>query len=333
MQKKANFKNKYTGVIFRRIALISLSLLCAFTIGCGKTSGSVENGEEALEPIYLYYVTADDSAIVPVPFEKPVIDANGLDDQEYYEKVVYSWLSTLSGVPENRDYKSPIDNGMGVKSITYVSGQLTLDFEAVYLETESLAEVLRRAAIVKTLIQIDGVNGIHFTVEGNPITDSKQLPIGVMTADTFVSNPGAEINSYETTAIQVYFADEEGEHLIPRTENVGYISNISMERLVVDRVIAGPLNDKTYPTVANTIKVLNVTTKDGICYVNFDNAFLTKTQKVSDEVVIYSFVNSLTELPNVNKVQFMIDSESEISFGDHFYFSEPFERNLELVIN
>ena len=96
-------------------------------------------------------------------------------------------------------------------------------------------------------------------------------------------------------------------------------------------MIAGPLTDKAYPTVSPTLKVLNVTTKDGVCYVNLDNSFLTKTLKVSDEAVIYSFVNSLTELPNVNKVQFMIDSETEVSFGDHMYLSEPFERNLELI--
>ena len=50
-----------------------------------------------------------------------------------------------------------------------------------------------------------------------------------------------------------------------------------------------------------------------------------------DEVVLYAFVNSLTELPNINKVQFMIDSETEISFGEHSYLNEPFERNLEIV--
>lgn len=317
--------NKRYVLIMLMIAFAMISLA-----GCGRSN------DEDVEPdqqIFLYYVTTDDSGIVQVPFEKPVIEQKGLDDKAYYEKVVSSWITALSGVPENRDYKSPIDNGMGVRSITYLSGQLSLDFDSVYLNTESLAEVLRRAAIVKTLIQIDGIEGITFTVAGNPLVDSKQMPIGVMTADTFVSNPGAEINSYETTTVKVYFADEEGEMLIGRTENVGYISNISMERLVVDRVIAGPLNDKTYPTVANTIKVLNVTTKDGICYVNFDDSFLTKTQKVSDEVVIYSFVNSLTELPNVNKVQFMIDSESEISFGDHIYLSDPFERNLDIISN
>lgn len=306
------------------VLILSMAVMC---VGCG----NADNAEEEAKA-FLYYVTADDSAIVQVPFDKPDIEYDGSDDQTYYEKVVNSWINTLSGTPESIDYKSPIDGTMKVKGITYLSGQLTIDFDQEYLKTESLAEVLRRAAIVQTLIQIDGVEGIAFTIEGNPLTDSKQSPIGVMTADTFVRNPGAEINSYETTTIQVYFADAEGEHLVARTENVGYISNISMERLVVDRVIAGPLNDKSFPTVADTVKVLNVTTKDGICYVNLDDSFLTKTQKVSDEVVIYSIVNSLTELPNVSKVQFMIDSESEISFGEHIYLSEPFERNLEIMI-
>ena len=74
-----------------------------------------------------------------------------------------------------------------------------------------------------------------------------------------------------------------------------------------------------------------VMTKYGVCYVNLSKAFLQKQGNLRDEVVLYSFVNSLTELPNVNKVQFMIDSETEISFGEHSYLNAPFERDLALV--
>ena len=303
-------------------------LVSALFSACG---GPEQAEEKPANEIYLYYVTVDDTAVVPVPYTAPQLDEEGLDEQQYYEKLIAKWIDALSGVPVDVRYKSPIDNGMGVQHITYLSGQATIDFNSAYLSASTQTEVLRRAAIVKTLMQIDGLEGVTFSVEGIPLTESKQVAIGIMNADTFVSNPGAEINSYETTKILVYFADEEGTRLIGRTENVGYISNISMERLVVDRVIAGPLTDKAYPTVSPTLKVLNVTTKDGVCYVNLDNSFLTKTLKVSDEAVIYSFVNSLTELPNVNKVQFMIDSETEVSFGDHMYLSEPFERNLELI--
>ncbi|HOO28829.1 MAG TPA: GerMN domain-containing protein, partial [Lachnospiraceae bacterium] len=119
--------------------------------------------------------------------------------------------------------------------------------------------------------------------------------------------------------------------LVKANRTVVYNSNISMEKLVTEHIISGPLSENVYPTVSPEIKIISVTVKDGTCYVNLDQSFLTKSQKVSDEVVIYSFVNSLTELPNVNKVQFMIDGESEITFGDHIYLSDPFERNLEIV--
>lgn len=315
----------------RIIAMTQVAILTAFALIFGGCAERASQETLDSDEIYLYYVSEDSSSIAPFAYRAPQVDEDGLEESVYYQKLILKWIDALSGVPEDIHYKSPIENGTGVQTVTYLAGQATLDFNSAYLSTAPQTEILNRAAIVKTLMQIEGVEGIVFTVEGMPLTDSKQVPVGVMTADTFVSNPGAEINSYETTKVLVYFADEEGNMLIGRTENVGYISNISMERLVVDRVIAGPLNDKAYPTVSPTLKVLNVTTKDGICYVNLDNSFLTKTLKVSDEAVIYSFVNSLTELPNVSKVQFMIDSETEVTFGDHIYLSEPFERNLEII--
>lgn len=321
-----NIKTKQNRMLRICLLLIMVGLL-VMLMGCGQR----KNGRLSDSETYLYYVSADESSVQAVPYDLPKLFDSSLPEDQYYEKIVRMYIDALSGVPRDVDLKSPIDSGLDVVECTYMSGQLTLDFNKVYSKKDSFAEVLRRAAIVQTLLQIDGVEGIAFTVEGLPITDSKLVPIGVMTADSFVSNPGAEINSYETTTLELYFADESGTMLAEAKQNVGYISNISMERLVVDRIIAGPLNDKTNPVVSPTLKVINVTTKDGICYINFDSPFLTKTQKVTDEVIIYSFVNSLTELPNVSKVQFMIDSETEVTFGDHIYLSDPFERNLEIV--
>ena len=104
-----------------------------------------------------------------------------------------------------------------------------------------------------------------------------------------------------------------------------------MEKLVCEQLIAGPLVYGACAVTDPGVGLLSVSTKDGICYVNLNKDFLTKYGKLTDEVILYSFVNSLTELSNVNKVQFMIDSETEISFGDHSYLNEAFERNLEIV--
>lgn len=67
-------------------------------------------------------------------------------------------------------------------------------------------------------------------------------------------------------------------------------------------------------------------TKDGICYVNLDESFLTVVNNVSTDVAVYSIVNSLVELSNINKVQILINGEVPESFQ-----TTTFERNLDIV--
>jgi len=73
-------------------------------------------------------------------------------------------------------------------------------------------------------------------------------------------------------------------------------------------------------------KIINILTKDGICYVNLDSSFLTVVNNVSTEVAVYSIVNSLVELDNINKVQILVNGEVPSTFSN-----STFERNLDYV--
>ena len=106
-----------------------------------------------------------------------------------------------------------------------------------------------------------------------------------------------------------------------------------LEKLVVERLIAGPdaENEELYPVINPATKVLGVTVKDGTCYVNLDNGFLTQTYNVSAEVQIYSIVNSLVELSNINKVQIAVNGNTDMIFREKISLSNVFDRNLDLV--
>ncbi|MFR6330274.1 MAG: GerMN domain-containing protein, partial [Eisenbergiella sp.] len=73
------------------------------------------------------------------------------------------------------------------------------------------------------------------------------------------------------------------------------------------------------------------TVKDGICYVNVDENFMTQIYNVTADVVIYSIVNSLVELSNVNKVQIAVNGKTDIVFRETFNLVNLYERNLELI--
>ena len=109
------------------------------------------------------------------------------------------------------------------------------------------------------------------------------------------------------------------------------MSNVSMEKLVVEQLLSGPANEESFPTINPATKLLGVTLKDGICYLNFDSSILTPVNNVTSDVVIYSIVNSLAELNGVNKIQISIDGKKDIKFRDKYDLSTLFEMNQELI--
>lgn len=56
-------------------------------------------------------------------------------------------------------------------------------------------------------------------------------------------------------------------------------------------------------------------------------SFLTDALSIDGNLIVYSIVNSLTELPDVQRVQIMVDGDSNIVFRD-ISLSSPLERNL-----
>ena len=218
--------------------------------------------------------------------------------------------------------------GFQVLDVSWEDNKVQLNVDAAYLNMPMTTEVLVRAAIVRTLTQLDGINYVGITVEGNQLFDSTGSPVNWMNADQFIDNDGNEINTYDQVRVKLYFANEAGTNLIAAYREKYYSTNIPLERFVVDELLAGPSGkvEGLYPTINPATKVVSIMTKDGICYVNLDENFLTVVNNVSTDVAVYSIVNSLAELSNINKVQILINGEVPESFP-----TTTFERNLDIV--
>lgn len=237
-------------------------------------------------------------------------------------------IQCLSTNPEKLEYKAPLLMGFQLLDVDWDGEKVLLNVDASYLELPVATEVLTRAAIVRTLTQLDKVNYVGITVEGNQLSDSLGNAVGWMSADRFIDNDGDEINIYDQVKVKLYFASEDGTNLIAAYREKYYSTNIPLERFVVDELIAGPSGhvEELFPTINPATKVISVMTKDGICYVNLDESFLTVVNNVSTDISIYSIVNSLVELSSINKVQILVNGEAPAG-----YPSNTFERNLDIV--
>ena len=290
----------------------------------GMTGCAREEKEDS--GLLLYYLNEDLSSLNTLSYlmEDGKSKAD-LSPQEMADDMLEQ-LATPSG-----DVRSiALIQNFTVTGTTLQNGTLTVFLSSDYEELETVREILTRAALVNTLCQIDGVDSVSFLCGDHPLTNEDGSVVTAMNSDMFIFNSGKEIMNYEKVRLHLYFANEDGDQLVDTYRNVVYNSNISMERLVVEQVLKGPNSDVVFPTLNPAAKVLSVTTRDGVCYVNLDQAFLTEPYGVTSQVAIYSLVNSLTELSSVSAVQITIEGKTGKAFMDSS-LSSAFERNLSAV--
>lgn len=290
-----------------------LLMLLAVLTGCG--TREPETGKK----ISVYYVnTAETKVEVHDQY------LNTKTPEEQLEET----MTFLSTTPEKLEYKAPFDMGFQVLDYEVEDGKLVINVDKAYSELSVTTEVLVRAAVIRTLTQLSNVKYVTITVEGSQLYDNAGELVGWMNAEQFINNDGNEINTYELVKVKLYFANADGDKLIAAYREKHYSTNTPLERFVVEELIAGPSGqiEGLYPVINPETKIINILTKDGICYVNLDSSFLTVVNNVSTEVAVYSIVNSLVELDNINKVQILVNGEVPSTFSD-----STFERNLDYV--
>ena len=230
--------------------------------------------------------------------------------------------SILPAVPSNlKFYSVNCDN----------SPFLVLDVSGEYEKQENADEILCRAALVMTLTQIEGVDYVEILMDGQPITDSNKRTIGKMSGNQFMTELNGDIFSRQKNTVLLYFINPDGKSLKEVERTVLNDASLSMEKMVMTLLMAGPMDKSELAPIPKGVSLQDITIKTGTCYVNFDSTFLKNTQDFDPNLIIYSIVNTLSELPDVNKVQISVNGSSDVKFKEMISLSEPFVKDMSYV--
>ncbi|MEE1315087.1 MAG: GerMN domain-containing protein [Faecalimonas sp.] len=258
------------------------------------------------------------------------LEGNVLLQEEYLlqedggEKAVEELLQALAKPQDASVMQSAIPKEVKLLEYELDRSRLHLTFEESYLELPKSQEVLLRAAVVQTLVQIPEIGYVSFYVEDQPLLDSSGIPIGQMNAGDFVQNTGSSLKSYQTTDLRLYFANKDGTNLSEELQSeVRYNINTSIEKLVMEKLMKGSNSDKRKGTIPDTVSLIGVSVKDGICYVNFDSKFLTDGYNQKPEVAIYSIVNSIIANGNATRVQILVEGSKDVTYMNSVDLREP----------
>ena len=306
MRKKRYFR-MFAPVLFLLFVLL-------FTAGCGKTQ------EESR--YHIAYLNKDKTGIVEVPYEMKATTT---------EAMIEEFFAALCAEPDDVDYRKPIPSDVEITKYSLDGALLTIYFDADYLNMNEVEEVLCRAAIVRTLTQITGVDCVSFYVDETPLTDAEGRLVGTMYGESFVENPGEQINSIQNTNLTLYFSNETGDGLVKETRKVHYSSNISLEKLIMEQLLTGPEISGAKSAIPTGTKLISVSLVDGVCYVSFDETFKNQDYSINEAIVIYSIVDSLSELSSISKVQISVNGDTSGVYRDNFKLADMYDRNLDYV--
>ncbi|MBQ9387715.1 MAG: GerMN domain-containing protein [Lachnospiraceae bacterium] len=217
--------------------------------------------------------------------------------------------------------------------VKYMGAELNGDILNLFISGDLNSAPVRQkmlfcAAMTNSFAQLDDIEGLQIYCDGDPVTDGTGAGIGILKTMRFISDVIDGPDDYKESDLTVYFANEAKDRLVKTVVTAAYRRTTPMERVVVEQIIKGPADKTLSATVPSTLTLLGVNVRDGICYVNFDDKFLTEALTTNDYIPVYSIVNSLLELKGIESVQISINGSSDITMPlGEISFSRPLTYN------
>lgn len=285
-------------------------------------SGCQSGEEKEGKGPFLYYVNMEGTALEKESYEIK---------EKTPEKAVDKILEKLAEPPKNIEVKASIPSKVNIKKVEVKANEVHIYMNEEYEELEEVEEILCRASIVQSLTQIEGIEKVAFYIGEEPLKTKSGDIVGFMKANSFVQDTKNALKSSQQTTLTLFFPNEKGDGLISEKVNVRYSGDTSIEKLVIEQLMREPETSGAKQLLSPQVKVLNVSIKDGICYVNFDKQFFEQKYDVDPRVTIYGIVNSLISNGKASRVQIAVEGKTSVKFQETVHLNEPFDRNMELV--
>lgn len=246
-------------------------------------------------------------------------------------EVVWELLTKMKNPASATEQRySLLPSEVEIQNAELTEEQLTVTFNAAYSRMDSAREVLLRAGLVKTVTQLDEVKRVVFHIGEEVLRDSAGDPVGAMTASMFITSP-VGVNSYQFAQLALYFSTPSGDRIQREMRNVHYASNSSLEKIVMEQLLKGPMTGSALAVFPENVRVLGIYVDGKACTLNLSTEFLEEVPGVEPKVTVYAIVNSLCDVLGVETVQFQVDGSSDIQYRDQLSLAGPFHRNSELI--
>lgn len=210
------------------------------------------------------------------------------------------------------------------------TGLLNINFSESYREMTNIEEINFKSAFVWTFTDLDFVKKIRFNIDGYQYTLPDSTPVDYFDRTNVIVEPTIALDEQVQRKITLYFPkyfpEEDAIYLVPEERVATTEEGVAVEEVIVDELLKGS-NEGNRAAIPSDVRVRTVSRENSICFIDLDEGFLKGNLSDREQKLrVYSLVDSLTELGNVDKVQILINTKKTKGF-DAIDISKPIKRN------
>jgi len=145
------------------------------------------------------------------------------------------------------------------------------------------------------------------------------------------ATPNSPGSNQETMRITIYHATKDAMYLIPEVHSVP--KNDHPAKTALELLINGTKNPELVSVVPPGTKLNSIRIKDHIAYVNFNDKIIKNHSggSAGETLLVGAIVNTLTEFPEIEKVQLLVEGKKIDTIAGHLDTSEPLSRSEKII--
>lgn len=252
----------------------------------------------------LYYFENDKSdKLVGVSKD---IDISAAEDAV---REVFSCLKST----DDKKHVPVIPGDVGLSDVSLTDNTCRITLSERYLNINETSRIAINACLVKTLCSLPDIDRVTISCE-NVVNDFTESDFITETPRTY----------YDMYTVNLYFANEALDGLQADSEIIFLTPDTTLEHAVISRLLMAPSSDKLRIAIPAGTKLNNVYVSEGVCFVDLSSEFVTNVihDEIHEGIALYSIVNTITELPMIDSVKFLIDGSDAYGYS-YYNISKP----------
>ncbi|EOC99795.1 GerMN domain-containing protein [Caldisalinibacter kiritimatiensis] len=132
--------------------------------------------------------------------------------------------------------------------------------------------------------------------------------------------------------VVIYYPDSQLRYLVTENREIEVEEEQNIIKIIINEFLKGPKSEYSKSLVSPNTKLLSLDVIGDTAYVNFSGDLIdSNLDERNEALLLYSIVNTITEIDTIKNVQILIDGKDRNIFINNYKIDKPLEKSEFLV--